>query len=155
MLLHFTESTDLIDSAEMEFRCNNCSNVNQVDVMRFKLTAKYLGLIPIAVSRETALKCPDCLSTYRCNLELDVLAKMTPQDSASKFRLKVGLVPMFLLIVGWLLVLLGPVALCLFVAALCAIPKAAKRRRVFAWIGLGISGSITALIILVVALENM
>lgn len=117
------EVREVVGATELAFHCSTCSQANSTDVFRFRTVDKWLGLIPIWVTYETTLKCPNCDTTYRCNDELEMLAMLSPEEVGQRFHIRVGFVTKFLVVAGWLLCFTGPVALILLIVAWFQLPK--------------------------------
>ena len=124
-----TEEREIVDAAEIEFRCGSCLETNLTDVFRFKTVDKYLGIIPIWTTLETTLKCQACDATFRTKTDTDALRNMSLDQLSAQFRLRIELVEKFLVVAGWLLFFTGPVAIVLFLIAWLRLPKASNRWR--------------------------
>ena len=143
---YVTEERNLVGAAELEFHCNQCGSENQLDGLRFKTVDRLFGLIPIWFTYETAIKCPDCDATFRTSIDLPALQQLPPEELSACFKLRIGLVEKFLVIAGWLLIISGPVALGLFIAAWFMVPKATTGWRMATNIGLVLTGLITTVV---------
>ena len=93
-----SEERELVGSSELEFHCRCCDATSILDALRFKTINKYLGLIKVWVTYETAVKCPECGATFRSSTELNVLEVMSVEEASRDFRLRIGLVEKFLVI---------------------------------------------------------
>lgn len=147
-----SEDRQLTRDAGFRFQCPSCDSKNLVDALRFKTTNKWLGFITIWVTYETALKCLECLATFRSAIDLDELTQLTPDQASGRFRLGIGLVEKFLVLVGWLLIVVGPLSFILFVAAWFMVPRATRGWRRAAVVGLAVSAMITSVTIMAVIL---
>jgi hypothetical protein len=141
------EERRLIGNAEIQFDCPSCDKSSATDALRFETRDKFLGLVTVWKTYETAVKCPQCEATCRTTTDLDELLSLRPEERASRFRVRIGLVEKFLVIVGWLFFFVGPVSLALFIAAWIMVPKAAKGWRRATMIGLPVSVVFTLLMI--------
>lgn len=149
---YISEERKVVGTAELEFQCSVCYGVNDVDALRFKTTNKLLHAVPIWVAYETAVKCPDCDATFRTSTDLESLQSLSEDEIAGHFKLRIGLVEKFLVIIGWLLIITGPVALVLFIAAWFTVPKATRGWRLATAIGLIVSTLWTAICVIMIVL---
>ena len=150
---YISEERNVVGTAELQFRCSVCNGTNVLDALRFKTTNKLLYAIPIWVAYETAVKCPDCDATFRTSTGLEPLQSLSEDQIAGHLKLRIGLVEKFLVIIGWLLIITGPVALVLFIAAWFTVPKATRGWRLATAIGLIVSTLWTAVLFLTIALS--
>ena len=153
-MLDITEESEVEGSTEIEFQCQSCDQSNVVDALGVKTTNKLLGTIPIWVTRETAVKCPDCEATFSTRTRFNELDDLSTDDLAGLFKLRIGLVEKFLVIAGWLVIVMGPVALGLFIAAWFFVPKSTKGWRRATNIGLVVSTIISIIMIAAVISGN-
>ncbi len=149
-MVHISELRQIVGTMELNFRCSRCVATNTVDALRFKTINKLYGIIPVWVVHETAVKCPGCDATFRMSADLESLSKMSEDEISRRFKLRIGLVAKFLVIAGWLLIVTGPIALPLFVAAWFMVPKATGGWRLATTIGLGFSILLTAALFAVI-----
>lgn len=138
--MHVHEERKLVGSAELSFTCPSCKATNQTDALQFETVDKYLGLITLWKTKETAVKCPACEATCRTNIGLEKLTTMSTGELASQFRIRIGLVEKFLVIAAWVLFIALPLSLPMFIIAWFIIPKAASGWRLAAKIGMIASG---------------
>lgn len=140
------EERRLVGSAEIQFVCPGCKSASQTDALRFETRDKLLGLITIWKTYETAVKCPQCEATCRTTTDLDALTRLSPEELASRFRVRIGFVEKFLVVVGCLLFFAVPVSFAMFIAAWFMVPKAAKGWRRATVIGLFVTAILTVLL---------
>jgi hypothetical protein len=142
MFVHISEERQVVGSLEVNYRCPSCQAVQQTDAFRFKTVDKLYGLIPIWVVSETIVKCPSCYATQSSSAALEGLSVLTPDQLGLRFRVRVGLIEKFLMVAGWLLIIITPFSLALFIMAWLRFPKAAR-----GWRGATLAGIVVAIII--------
>jgi len=139
MLFEVSEDRQLIGSTELQFKCASCDQKNAVDALRFKTINKWIGLITIWVTHETAVKCPDCLATFRSQATLEELSQLSTDQIGARFRLRIGFIEKFLVIAAWLFVFIAPVSFAMFLGAWFIVPQATRGWRRATLVGLWIT----------------
>ncbi|MBL8889175.1 MAG: hypothetical protein JNL67_04305 [Planctomycetaceae bacterium] len=146
--MHVHEERILLGTQELTLHCRHCGAVHVTDAVRVKTVDRLWGLIPLWVTCETAIKCPSCQTTYTCNQSLETLAAQTPEQLNGFFRTRIGLVPMTIVILGWVVICAFPVSAVLFLIGYFLMPRAATGWRRSALIGLCLTLTVLALFIL-------
>ncbi len=142
--MEIQQTKTLIESAEIEFLCSTCNQISVTDALKFKIVDKYFGLIPIWVSHETVIKCPECSTSQHTSIPLDRLRQLSPEEIGKSFRVRLGLIPKFLVVAGWLMLCFPPMALGMLTGAWFFIPSASKGWSRGALVGIIVSGLATA-----------
>lgn len=120
---------EVIDTGEISLQCSHCRSTNQTDALRVKTVDRLYGLLPVWVTQETVVKCPDCETTFTTQFAVAELQRLPPDEITKEFRVRVGFVQKCMVAIGWLLFWLFPVSTILFVIARFLIPKTAVRWR--------------------------
>lgn len=147
-MIHVHEEHILLGTQELTLHCRHCKGIYETDAVRVKTVDRFWNLIPIWVTYETAIKCPSCKTTYTCNQTLETLAGVTPEQLNNFFRTRVGLVPIAIVILGWVVICAFPVSAALFLIGYFLLPRAATGWRRSAIVGLCITLPILAFFIL-------
>ncbi len=142
--MEIQQTKTLVDSAEVEFLCSTCNQTSVTDALKFKIVDKYFGLVPVWVSHETVMKCPICLTSQHTSIPLDQLCRLSPEEIGKSFRVRLGLIPKFLVVAGWFMLCFPPIALGMLTGAWFFIPKASKGWSRGAMVGIIVSGLGTA-----------
>ena len=131
------DERSVVGTCAVTFKCPKCQEANEVDVFRFETVSELTvyGTLPETVCYESTLKCPNCEVTFRTNLSLNALQKLSPDKLSDQFRVRIGFIEKFFVIAGWVVVCVGPVALLVFIVAICMVPRAASGWRVASVLG--------------------
>lgn len=148
--MHVDEVQILLGVQALTLHCRHCGEVHETDAVRVKTIDRILGVIPVWVGYETAIKCPGCQTTYRCNQPLEALVGQSPERLNEWFRIRIGLVPMAIVVIGWVVICAFPISVVLFLIGYWMLPRAATGWRRAALIGLGLS--LTLLVLFTVML---
>ncbi len=143
--MHVHEEQILLGVQALTLHCRHCGEVHETDAVRVKIIDRMLGVIPVWVGYETAIKCPGCQTTYSCNQPLEALVELSPEQLNELLRIRIGLVPMALVSIAWVVICAFPVSAVLFLIGYWMLPRAATRWRRAALIGLGLSLTLLAL----------
>ena len=128
-MLSIAQSREVIETVEITLQCSHCQSTNQTDALRVKTVDRLYGLIPVWATYETVVKCPGCGTTFTSQSGVDALQRLTADELAKDFRIRVGFVQKFLVTIAWLLFWLFPISAILFLIAYFLIPKTALRWR--------------------------
>ena len=128
-MVSIVSTREVIDTGEISLQCSHCRSTNETDALRVKTVDRLYGLLPIWVTQETVVKCPDCEAIFTTRVAVDELQRLLPDEIAKELRIRVGFVQKCMVAIGWLLFGLFPISTVLFVIARFLIPKTAVRWR--------------------------
>lgn len=128
-MVSIVSTREVIDTGEISLQCSHCRSTNQTDALRVKTVDRLYGLLPVWVTQETVVRCPDCEATFTTQVAVDELQRLLPDGITKEFRVRVGFVQKCMVTIGWLLFWLFPISTVLFVIARFLIPKSAVRWR--------------------------
>lgn len=128
-MVSIVSTSEVIDTGEISLQCSHCRSTNQTDALRVKTVDRLYGFLPVWVTQETVVKCPDCDVTFTTQVAVDELQRLLPDAITKEFRVRVGFVQKCMVAIGWLLFWLFPISTVLFVIARFLIPKTAVRWR--------------------------